>query len=274
MYDYASELQSTIFTALDQQLTGYRLQKMDLPQASYLATSLDGDPASLIVTIGDDAAIALRDQSPVIGTTDICLTGLSDIEPDFDRPVSAITRIEPDYAEYLRRLQRTFPDLRTLGVITSTKENQRWDSLERAAEENELKLSRFQITKREELSDALNYVARRADVLFALDDPTIFNQFTARHILVFCLRQRLPIIGPNAGWVRSGSIFSVAYDYAELGRSYGELCHQIINAPAHQAPLKLGTPPNAQKYLLNTKNAELYRMNIELPAAEDVVTYE
>lgn len=67
------------------------------------------------------------------------------------------------------------------------------------------------------LPAALESVAERVDVLLALRDPIVYTRETSRGILLFLLRRRIPLIGPDDAWVRSGALFALDWDYDEVG---------------------------------------------------------
>ncbi|MEL7298543.1 MAG: ABC transporter substrate binding protein [Pseudomonadota bacterium] len=274
LYDYSSESQNAIFGGLQEALVAHRVQRLDLPQSSYLSSAISGDPQALIVTIGDAAAEALHNDNPTL-TSDvsICHTALSAPIPEEQHSPIATTLLVPNFDEYLQRLTATLPQIGSLGVLTSDENSDAMTALRDAAERHDLSLVSYPVYKREEITDGLNYVARRADVLFAFSDPSIYNNFTARHILVFCLRQRLPVVGPTSGWVRHGAVFSFAVDYDALGRSYGTLCESIVSGERQPVLEPLPIPAAAQRYLINPKSAAVYRLRIEPATAGDLVTY-
>lgn len=274
VYNYGNELHSTITDALLTEISDSRIQRMDIFQTSYLATSLSGDPASLIVGIGNEAATSLVENRESLGDTTLCLAALSDRDVAANLSPAIGTLIQPDYEEYFLRLKSVLPDISTLGYMTSGEDSDRWKTIESAVKNHDMKLIRYQISKREEISDALTYLSRRSDVLFAGEQPDLFNAYTARHILVFCLRHRMPIVGPNAGWVRNGSVFSVAYDYKALGQSYGSACKQLLATEQQHDSQWLAVPAEAQQYLINKKSAEIYRLRVNDNSPEDVMTYE
>jgi putative ABC transport system substrate-binding protein len=76
------------------------------------------------------------------------------------------------------------------------------------------------------LPAALDAVAGRADVLLALPDPTVYARESARGILLFSFRKRIPVIGPNEGWVRMGALYALDWDYAEVGATCARLAER------------------------------------------------
>ncbi|PJK33858.1 ABC transporter substrate-binding protein [Pseudomonas sp. S10E 269] len=56
---------------------------------------------------------------------------------------------------------------------------------------------------------------RNSDVLLGLDDPQLYNPKTAKNLLLSSYAQQLPLVGPNAGFVRAGSLASTYSDQAD-----------------------------------------------------------
>ncbi|KRP42464.1 ABC transporter substrate binding protein [Pseudomonas libanensis] len=61
-------------------------------------------------------------------------------------------------------------------------------------------------------SRALQTLFKNSDVLLGLDDPQLYNPKTAKNLLLSSYAQQLPLVGPNAGFVRAGSLASTYSD--------------------------------------------------------------
>ena len=64
-------------------------------------------------------------------------------------------------------------------------------------------------------SRALQTLFRNSDVLLGLDDPQLYNPKTAKNLLLSSYAQQLPLVGPNAGFVRAGSLASTYSDQTD-----------------------------------------------------------
>lgn len=64
-------------------------------------------------------------------------------------------------------------------------------------------------------SRPLQNLFRNSDVLLGLDDPQLYNSKTAKNLLLSSYAQQLPLVGPNAGFVRAGSLASTYSDQAD-----------------------------------------------------------
>lgn len=64
-------------------------------------------------------------------------------------------------------------------------------------------------------SRPLQTLFRNSDVLLGLDDPQLYNPKTAKNLLLSSYAQQLPLVGPNAGFVRAGSLASTYSDQTD-----------------------------------------------------------
>lgn len=96
-----------------------------------------------------------------------------------------------------------------------------------------------------ELPAALDAVAGSADVLVALPDPTVYTREAARGILLFSFRKGIPLVGPNDAWVRMGALYSLDWDYREVGAACARLAEGRSDA----------SPPLRPRVSVNMKSA-------------------
>lgn len=64
-------------------------------------------------------------------------------------------------------------------------------------------------------SRPLQTLFKSSDVLLGLDDQQLYNPKTAKNLLLSSYAQQLPLVGPNAGFVRAGSLASTYSDQTD-----------------------------------------------------------
>lgn len=64
-------------------------------------------------------------------------------------------------------------------------------------------------------SRPLQNLLKNSDVLLGLDDPRLYNPKTVKNLLLSSYSQQLPLVGPNAGFVKAGSLASTYSDQAD-----------------------------------------------------------
>jgi ABC-type uncharacterized transport system substrate-binding protein len=64
-------------------------------------------------------------------------------------------------------------------------------------------------------SRPLQALLKNSDVLLGLDDPDLYNPKTAKNLLLSSYARQLALIGPNAGFVKAGSLASTYSDQSD-----------------------------------------------------------
>jgi putative tryptophan/tyrosine transport system substrate-binding protein len=176
-----------------------------------------------------------------------------------------ITGVYLDFpvATQLDWLHRLLPRAHNVGVIYNPAENAaRIQAAAGIAKGLGLKLQAIPIHSPQELPAALEALANSCDVLWGLSDQMVANPQTARNLLLFSFRNRIPYFGLSAVWVEAGALFALERDYRDIGAQCAELAVKVI---AGQAPENLPPqPPRRVLYTLNQRTAK--QMKIELAA--------
>lgn len=192
-----------------------RLILLDLPGLDWRLQDAQGPP-TLVLRISRIQA------QQRLGSTQHARISLLWSDPPLDRQLRLITNILPQArrigvlygadSEFLLPELRQFAGPMGLEIVP-----QRWDSI------ND--------------SRPLQTLFRNSDVLLGLDDPQLYNPKTAKNLLLSSYAQQLPLVGPNAGFVRAGSLASTYSDQADwLAVLDSLLDHPPANWPSSLYP--------------------------------------
>lgn len=164
----------------------------------------------------------------------------------------------------LRWLQRLLPGKRNIGVLYNPAENQRL--IDAAAETSKTLGLTLQVRKVEsprDLPDELEELSKNADVLWSVADQMVWTPQTAKPILLFSFRNRVPVIGLSQSWVKAGAIYALDRDYADIGVQCGEMALKLLQGtPVSALP---PVPPRKVLYSINLKTAS--HMKLDIPRA-------
>jgi len=161
-------------------------------------------------------------------------------------------------------LQRILPQARTVGVLYNPAENQRRiDAAVQTAKRFGLRIDAEPVSSPKDVPAALNSLAKRADVLWCIPDAVTLSAVISKNILLFSFRNSIPVIGPSPAWVKAGALYSLDWDYADLGVQCGEMAVKIL-AGASPASVGVASPRRVQ-YTLNLATAR--QMKLDLPDA-------
>lgn len=158
-------------------------------------------------------------------------------------------------------MQKMLPASRNVGVLYNPKENQgRIDSAAKVARERGMKLVAVPVQTPQELPAALDELARQVDVLWSVADALVMSSQTAQPILLFSFRNRIPLVGLSSTWVKAGALYSLDWDYADIGRQAGEIV-QRIQRGARIAEMPPASPRKLT-YALNLKSAQQLKLSL------------
>jgi len=159
--------------------------------------------------------------------------------------------------EWMRRL---LPESRRIGVLFNPEENN--DHIRKAAiaaGKQGLKLVPERVDSPRDLPTALDKLTNTADAIWGLSDRVVLNPQTARDILLFSFRNRIPFVGLSAAWVKAGAIYALERDYREIGLQCGEMAQKALaGVPVAKLP---PVPPRTVRYVLNLKTARKMRID-------------
>ena len=216
------------------------------------------DAGAVLVTLGTAATQAVLSSdaaTPVVAALVFSSESLR-------RPsVTAVTLDMPVETQF-DWLRKMLPEQRTVGVLYNPKENQqRVDAAMRIAQARGLKLLARPVETPQDLPAALEGMSRQIDVLWSLTDAVVISPQTAQPILLFCFRNKIPLVGLSSTWVKAGALYSLDWDYGDIGRQTGELVQRIVHG-AKPAELPAVTPRKLT-YAINMKSAG--QLGVDVP---------
>lgn len=160
-------------------------------------------------------------------------------------------------------MRRILPDSKSVGVIHCPKNLEKIKAAEKAAQAAGFRLYARQVEAPSDIPDALEYLSKHVDVLWGVADDLVFTSQTAEQILLISFRNRIPLVGISSAWVKAGALYSLGWDYTDMGAQCAEMALQVLKGS------KPGAIPTAWPrkiiYSLNLKTA--HHMKIDLPEA-------
>lgn len=188
---------------------------------------LHADPlrdAVLVVALGEQA---LQEVHARHGEVPVVTTYIS--ESAFEQLPTGKENVVPvfpvmDWSRQLRLARFLIPKSKTAGVLVSPDFLPFLPPLEKAAAAQGFRLEVMRHGDNENLIHELSRLLPKSDFLLALDDRAIFNPNTIKNILLTSYRNGKVVIGPNASYVKAGSLATVGCSEEELA----EAVHQGI----------------------------------------------
>src|SRR5450830_1314042 len=121
---------------------------------------------------------------------------------------------DPPLERQLRLIATILPQARRIGVLYGADSEFLLRELRQYAAPMGLEI----VPQRwDDINDSrpLLHLFRNSDVLLGLDDPQLYNPKTAKNLLLSSYARQLPLVGPNAGFVKAGSLASTYSDQTD-----------------------------------------------------------
>jgi putative ABC transport system substrate-binding protein len=217
--------------------------------------------ASLLLTLGPATLRSVLEQEPATPV----IAGLTR-----DRQLleshAGVTGVVLEYGAEIQLawIKRILPDYRTIGVLYNPEKSAvRIAAAKKAAAKLGLNLVAQAVDSPKELPVAMESLFRRVDVLWGITDPVVLSRKTAKAILLTSFRNKVPFVAPSPAWVKAGALYSLNFDYRDLGVQSGEIALDVLQGrQIASIPLQ---EPREVRYTLNLRTAQ--HMRLKLPGA-------
>lgn len=158
-------------------------------------------------------------------------------------------------------LRQMIPEARRIGVIYNPKENDEKIAIaEGVAKKMGLVLYAQEVHNPKDLPNALKNIAKNSDVLWGISDSLVLNAQTAKQILLFSFRNNIPFCGLSPSWVEAGALYSLGWDYTDIGMQGGEVAWKILQGNEPDSVPVIA--PRTVRYFLNLKTAKHMKIKV------------
>lgn len=159
-------------------------------------------------------------------------------------------------------IQKVFPDVRHIGIISNPSKTKRIvESARFMAESRGLSLHVAWATNEQDVPTALRQLRDSIEVLWMIPDATVLTPRSSRYIIFELIKSGIPVIGLSAAYVKAGAVMALDCDYEDIGRQSGELASRILGG---QSPAGLPeTAPRLYTRALNLKIREHLRVQMD-----------
>jgi putative ABC transport system substrate-binding protein len=201
-----------------------------------------------LITLDPHAAVRAAREAPSLAAID-CFSPQA--------PNAQAVPVAISLEEQLAWLHRLLPGARYIGVLYDPELNAATvDGLAVALRRADLNPVLAPVTTPAMLPAALAHLSGATDALLAVPDTTVYTPQTAKALLLFSFRNKLPLIGPSESWVQAGALYALDWDYRELGAFCGRLAlRQLIG---DRAPMP--SPPRPHVFA-NQRSAQRFGLH-------------
>jgi hypothetical protein len=166
----------------------------------------------------------------------------------------------------LRLIRHLIPGAERIGLLLGRENAARADSLTQAAARLDLRLVVSIVDDEANLGRQLAAMLDEIDVLLALPDIKIHNRHNVSSILMTTYRNRIPLIGFSAAYVKAGALAAVYSTPENIADQLADLSRRMLNAEG--IPKRLLYP----KYFSVSINSRVARsLGIQLQLNSDTL---
>lgn len=184
------------------------------------------------------------------------------------RRISAIYLDQPLARQY-RLLRLVVPRAGTVGVILGPATREQADALHAAARAADLELRVERVNgEHGDPVSALQALLPDVDALLAIPDPTVYNRYTIRPLLLATFRSRVPVIGFSESYVRAGAVAAVYSTPEQIGRQAAELAEAFLGGDRTRLP----PPADPEHYSVGVNRDVAELLGLPLPDAAELET--
>ncbi|MEE9443944.1 MAG: ABC transporter substrate-binding protein [candidate division Zixibacteria bacterium] len=238
-------------------------------------SSFDPD---LLITIGSFATLMTSrffPNKPIIFAT-VMNPAASGFISSMNRPGGNISGaaldVPPDIQ--FKYFQKVVGRIKTMGVIYSDETENLIRPAQIAAKQLGIELVALRIESEREIPRTLDSLCAVVDAFWTVADQKIFTQQSTQHIILQTLRHRIPLMGFSRALVEAGGLFTLDFDFKDIGRQTGETAVKVLEGK-HPSKIPVSTPGAGVIYFkYNEKTAKLISLQIPeelLAIAKEVI---
>ncbi len=224
-------------------------------------------PPDVILTLGKQATtFAAKHYSQV----PICACMILDQQLTSQVEHTAVLMLEFPLVTQLQWLKKVFSDSGPVAVLYHPQKNDHdIAEIKSLAQKLKLPIHLVAVDNNRNLPELLTQLPRSISALWSFTNSSILTAQTAKHILLYSFRNRIPLVAHSSQWVKAGALYALERDYADLGRQCGEKIQPLLSS---QKKIKILETPRKILYSINSKTAR--HMKIELPSSIVESAYE
>lgn len=238
----------------------------DASKTEQMAQKFATEGYDLVFVIGTGQAKSLMTKSqtlPIVlgGATDPKAAGLID---SWDKPGKNITGtsdLSPVDVQ-LNRLIEVMPKVKRIGIMYNPQEensNVIVDRFKKECEKRGLIPVITTITNQGEIKQTLVSLVGKIDVFYAPTDATLQKGFPV--LIKVANEVRIPVFNCDEGTAKDGAIFSVGFNYVDLGRISAEMAAIIIKGEAKPADMPIRLADHFSLFY-NIKQMEKFKLTV------------
>lgn len=182
--------------------------------------------------------------------------------------VAGAVYVDASPSGLLAEFKAAFPGKTRIGIIRNQSGKGPGESSWQALAKQGFTIRPVNCAGPKELLKAFLSLKGKVDFVLCLPDGSLYNNATVKPLILASLKNRLPIIGFSASFVRAGAAVGVYPDFRDLGRQTAEAARRYLAGQAAIGDLS----PRKLKVCVNQRVLRLIGLNYK-PTRSDVETF-
>jgi len=248
-------------------------------EVSYNESILSGDPEAdqrvfaslkdfnpdLFITLGSYTTSKISEifpHRPII-FANVMNPEASGFISSMNRPGGHITGaaldIPPD--KQFHYFKRVVSNIKTMGVLYSSETENIINQARIAGRKLGINLVAIKVKNEKEIPAAIDSLCKISNALWSVADHTVYTPQSTQYIILQTLRHGLPMMGFSQSLVEAGGLFTLDFDFKDIGRQAGETAVRVLHgSDPSRIPV---TTPGIIYFKYNEKTAS--RRDIQIP---------
>ncbi len=162
----------------------------------------------------------------------------------------------------LATLLRIRPGTRRVGVVYDPARSQALvDEARNAVRALGMTLVERPVKSVTESIDAYAALLGEAEVILMMPDATVISTESLQFLMLFSLRNNIPVIGIADKYVKMGALFALSFDTRDIGRQAAELANRLLDN-TNAAPL---APVAPRKFAMSINLKSVASLGLSVP---------
>jgi len=143
------------------------------------------------------------------------------------------------FARQMQFLRLAMPDKRRIGILLGPGSGRYQGEIRQAVKRAGLDDAIELVADKDDLSRGLRAVLAKADVLLAVPDTAVHNNYSAHHVLLASYRRGVPLVGYSGSFVKAGAAAALVSTPEQIGRQGADLVARLLaggDLPEPRAP--------------------------------------
>jgi putative ABC transport system substrate-binding protein len=167
-----------------------------------------------------------------------------------------------------------FPEIKKLGVLYSSNNQQRLQEATLPSEELGLQLVTQEINSKIQLENQAKHLLSNVDALWLISDPSVLvSTHQAKRLFKIAHQKNVPIFTYHSVFMNMGATLSITADLPTTGRQAALMMKNVLKQPNFKQSIQF---PAGSSITLNIKKADAYQLTLNddaLDSVDEIVAY-